>query len=148
MKANPDIIGEKNDGINESQIVEMEKFSKNKFPDSYREFLFLGGKNNNIFQSASSSSFNRFKSLRESVENVLTEDNYKIEKDFWVISSLDGGEQFHFFFYDEGENPPVYYYCSYLSEWENENGKGTPGYKKISDTFSEYLEKKIKALKS
>lgn len=80
----------------------MEKFSKNKFPISYHEFLFL---------------------------------------------ALDGGEQFHFFFYDEGENPPVYYYCSYLDEWENESGEGMPGFKKVNDTFSEYIEKKIKALK-
>jgi hypothetical protein len=148
MKANPTIAGEKNEGIIESQIIEMEKFSKNKFPDSYREFLFLGGKYNNIFQSSSSSSFNRYKNLRESVDKVLVDDNFKIEKDFWVISSLDGGEQFHFFFYDQGENPPVYYYCSYLDEWESENGEGAPGYKQISSTFSEYLEKKIKVLKS
>ncbi|WP_326981778.1 SMI1/KNR4 family protein [Chryseobacterium sp. MYb264] len=148
MKSNPVIVGAKNEGIIESQIIKMEQFSKNRFPNSYREFLFLGGKNNNIFQSSSSSSFNTFKNLRECVENVLTEDNYKIEKDFWVISALDGGEQFHFFFYDEGENPPVYYYCSYLDEWENERGEGVPGFKKINNTFSEFVEKKIKALKS
>ncbi|GAB0154998.1 hypothetical protein CHRYSEOSP005_02580 [Chryseobacterium sp. Alg-005] len=146
MKDNSSINNESNEGITREQIEKMESFAQNKFPDSYREFLYLGGESNNVIQFSESSSFSIYENLRSSVERVLSDNQFKMEKDFWVISSLDGGEQFHFFFFDEGDNPPVYYYCSYLDEWENSESK--PGYKKINNSFSEYIEKKIKGIKS
>ncbi|KQS94309.1 hypothetical protein [Chryseobacterium sp. Leaf394] len=48
MKKNPEIDDRINEGIIEKQIAEMELFAKHKFPDAYREFLFLGGENDNV----------------------------------------------------------------------------------------------------
>lgn len=148
MKNNPLVGDEENEGITKQQITEMEAFANHKFPDAYREFLYMGGHNNNVTQFSDSSGYLFYQKLRKSVDLVLQEDDFKIERDFWVIAALDGGQQFDFFFYDEGENPPIYYYCSYLGEFDdNISGEG-PGIKKISDFFTKYVEKRIKAHKA
>ena len=62
------------------------------------------------------------------------------------ICDLDGGEQFHFFYFndpdpdaEDPENPPVYAsYPVYLED-------GYPLKEKIADSFSDYIESRIRA---
>ncbi|WP_452602936.1 SMI1/KNR4 family protein [Pontimicrobium sp. MEBiC06410] len=117
MKNTPEIFGSKNRGISE------------------QEFLFLAGGYCNI----DISSLDYDKESQNNVKKTLEKANLKIEgREFWVISELDGGEQFDFFHFNDPENPPVYVsHPAYLDE-------GGDLKRKIANSFSEFIDNIIK----
>jgi hypothetical protein len=140
MKNTPEIFGSKNRGISEQEILDFEEKHNITFPKSYKEFLFLAGGYCNI----DISSLDYDKEIQNNVKKTLKKANLKIEGgEFWVISELDGGEQFDFFHFndpdaEDPENPPVYVsHPAYLDE-------GGDLKRKIANSFSEFIDNIIK----
>lgn len=140
-------IGDRiNKGVTEEMIANLEAKLNITFPIAYREFLFLGGRYNNIL-AMDGGFYKRGENRQYYIEEQqqlaveqLHEMGYKIEKPFWVIADLDSCEQFHYFHFDEGDNPPVYFYCSYMPQNDNTD---KPAHEKIANSFSEYIDKRI-----
>ena len=69
--------------------------------------------------------------LKEGAEELLNENNFKYkltDNDF--VFWMSQGYMFCFFRLDEGDDPPIYYYCE---------GKKLSDFYKIADSFSSFL---------
>lgn len=150
MQKNPRILGRQNEGATEEMIAELEAKLNVSFPVSYREFLLLGGQDNNFlgmdggFYKSKEDEIYYIEEQQQLAAAQLSEMGYKIDKPFWVIADLDGCEQFHFFHFDEGDNPPVYFYCSYMPQPDNSD---KPEHRKISNSFTKYVDRMIEHTK-
>jgi len=133
-----------NAGVSEEEINEVEKKIGFSFGKVYREFLLIAGLQSNLLSYQNHSL--RYAIERQNrVKSFLKEEKLSIEGGkLWVICDLDGGEQFDFFYFNDPdaedvENPPVYAsYPGYLEE-------GAKLKEKIADSFSQYINDKIKA---
>jgi SMI1 / KNR4 family (SUKH-1) len=145
MSKTPQIADEENYGITEDEITMVESEAKKKFPKAYREFLFLGGKGANMigdlnhWVSSYDGEEKYWLERQEIAKEQAEEDGIKIDRDYWVFADY-GREQWHFFYLDEGDDPPVYFYCSYF---DDDDGNEYPGIERINDSFSEYINEAI-----
>lgn len=150
MQNTPVIDDEYNEGISEIKINEIEQEIGKKFPQSFREFLFLGGEEANMMADMDNGCFllngeAYWREMQQYCHEEMNNEGVKPEKDFWAFAALDGGEQFHFFYFDDGDDPAVYYYSSYHDNFDT--GEEFAGIVKIKDTFSTYINKLIDARK-
>jgi SMI1 / KNR4 family (SUKH-1) len=139
-----------NEGISEAKINEIELETGKKFPDVFREFLFLGGNEANMIADMDNGCFlengdKYWQEMQQYCRDEMASEGVQPEKDFWAFAALDGGEQFHFFYFDDGEDPPVYYYCSYHDNFDT--GEEYAGIVKISPKFSEHINQVIESRK-
>ena len=147
MGKTPRIGSKENVGVTEGVIEALEAKIDKTFPIAYREFLFLGGVRANMLADMDKGFYRRetgspyyIEEQQQLASEQLQEMSYKIEKPFWVIADLDSCEQFHYFHFDEGDNPPVYFYCSYMPQSDNTD---KPAHEKIANSFSEYIDNLI-----
>jgi sulfur relay (sulfurtransferase) DsrC/TusE family protein len=143
MEKTPDIEGHLNEGITEEQIHEIESKTGYHFPVSYKEFLYLGGNSSSMLANMNHDCYFDeeviWQERQQIAKEQAEEDGIKIDRDYWVFADY-GREQWHFFYFDEGDNPPVYFYCSYF---DDEQGNEYPGIERLNDSFSEYIEEAI-----
>ncbi|MEO6670664.1 MAG: SMI1/KNR4 family protein [Ferruginibacter sp.] len=120
MEKTPTIEDIDNEGISEEQITEIEQSIGKIFPSVFREFLFLGGNEANMIGDMDQGCFvdgePYWKGFQEECKEEMKNEDVKPKKDFWSFASLDGGEQFYFFYFFDGEDPKVHFYCSYLDD--------------------------------
>ncbi|PTX63780.1 hypothetical protein C8N46_101386 [Kordia periserrulae] len=99
-------------------ITEIENFEQKlniKFPKAYKEYNELAKAN-----------------LKEyGLEHLIT-------KDFWVIGEIYGSLYINFIYLDEGDDPPVY-----GLDMENYEDYPEKFFRKIANSFSEYVERAI-----
>lgn len=108
-------------------------------PKAYKEFLFLGGKYDNIINSFELS-FDNLEYMQELAEARTNTENLTL-KNLWCFAEYGDADSFMFFFLNDGENPPVY---NFIAEKGLLNDKEElVSYKKLRDSFSEYIEKAI-----
>jgi SMI1 / KNR4 family (SUKH-1) len=145
MADTSEIEDEENYGISEAEIALLEQQNKRKFPKAYQEFLFLGGKGANMIAEMNHAVYSYdnqdsyWAERQQMAREQLTADKFQIDRDFWVFADY-GSEQWHFFYFDEGDDPPVYFYCSYFDDAE---GNEYPGIERLNDTFSGYINEEI-----
>ncbi|WP_452602933.1 SMI1/KNR4 family protein [Pontimicrobium sp. MEBiC06410] len=142
MKNTPNVFNITNEGVSEEDILKFEEDYQVMFPKAYKEFLYLAGKYCNLGIDNCQLDYNL--ESQNNVKKTLKKANLKIEGgEFWVISELDGGEQFDFFHFndpdaEDPENPPVYAsHPAYLDE-------GGDLKRKIANSFSEFIDNIIK----
>ncbi|WP_123956718.1 hypothetical protein [Chryseobacterium mucoviscidosis] len=117
MKNNPEIDNRINEGINETKIKEMENFAGHKFPDAYREFLFLGGENNNLgFDSEEHPILLFFNVIIKSISKIILDENT-----FTVIDFAKTDKQR----FNEIENEEIFFKDTsrYASYYDNNQRK-------------------------
>lgn len=142
LKKHPILNGYTNEGVAMEDILKYQNEYNIIFPNAYREFLQLAGNRCNLLMSMNH--FFQFAIERqEYTKETLKEEGYSIGEDFWVIADLDGGEQFHFFYFndpdaEDPENPPVYgSFTGYPAGTEHAKVK-------LANTLQEYIEGLIK----
>jgi SMI1 / KNR4 family (SUKH-1) len=138
------LIGETyNVPMTDTEIQQLEEKAGKKFPVVYKEFLSLGGKGANMIADMNHRILYDeliFWQERQQIAKEQTEeDGIKIDRDYWVFADY-GREQWHFFYLDEGDDPPVYFYCAYF---DDDNGNEYPGIERINESFSEYINEAI-----
>ena len=144
-----EIHGRKNKPATIEKITQLESQAGVNFPIAYIEFLFLCGNSASMlsdFNHEITEAFDR----QAKVQELLDEVDFKLEKPYWVIGDLDGGYQFYFFYFGDGkdpENPPVYI-CDRPYWEEGEMGDDWEYVRKMSDSFSSFIEGLIKYRKS
>ncbi len=85
-----------------------------------------------------------WKERQEDALRGMSVAGFSLQKDFWVFADMEGGEQFHFFYFDEGDDPPVYWYCSYHI---NDKGEDYAGVIDLKRSFTEHINKQIDVAK-
>lgn len=144
MLDNPTIGTSENLGITEAEIEAMQSKIGHTFPKAYREFLWLGGRHNNLGgmgMCVVNEKLNWPYAEQQMAHDELAAEGFSLARPYWVLADADGCEQFHFFYFDEGDDPPVYFYCSYLL---GQGDAERPGFEKLYDTFSDYVNNRIK----
>lgn len=113
---------------------DLEELSKitngKKLPEAYIEFYKYMGNGVPFFRGHSCFR-NEIFTLQQGAEELLIENNFpgKLSENdfvFWMCQ----GYMFCFFRLDEGDDPPIYFYCE---------GKGLTDFCKIADSFSSFL---------
>ncbi len=120
------------------EIESLENRVSKKFPQAYREYLFLAGKDNPFFGNAGDFSYDELESIQINCKDYLQELNMSLGNDFWVIDSYLA-EQFHFFYFDDSENPQVFHFCDDCTEKEGYLN----GISKSSKSLSSFIEGSI-----
>lgn len=128
-------------GIPDAEIRKVENSIQKKFPATYKKFLLLTGR---LFRFMPIHA--GFYSLQEYDFNNLARKNLKeygisLKSDnFWVFAENDGAEVIFFFYFDEGDDPPVYV-CEMTQKEENPK---YPYLRKeeehLSDFFNYYID--------
>ncbi len=139
LKKTPKIQGEKIEGVLEIEIKKVEDKFKIKFPQAYKEFLFLAGaySGNICIQDTNDLESISDDEHQEMMNEEIERSGIKFERPFWLFAQANDCEQFWFFYLDEdSENPSVYAF---------EYGSN-PGDRKIislNKTFSELIDRQI-----
>lgn len=122
-----------NHGVNESKINELEDKLGKKFPKAYREFLWLAGKEFSPFKESHELDYIIENKINETAPEVFKKHGIKLPKnDYWIFAEENA--VMSFFYFDEGDNPPVYR-CEY------EYNDGVHDYlRKTHNTLTEFMQ--------
>jgi hypothetical protein len=93
------------------EVEELECWSGHRLPEAYREFLLWMGKGGGGFLQGSDCFYRDLKDLPSAVLELLEEDQFvgKLPENVFVFF-LHQGYQFNFFYFDDGDDPPIYWY--------------------------------------
>ena len=129
-----------------TEVINLESQIGKTFPKAYREFLFLCGNKAAMLAELDheiDDAFERHILAKE----VLEEEKFVIEDEYWPIASLDGCDQFYFFYFNDKtaqypENPPVYICDRGL--WEADEMESDYQFvRKMEDSFSDFINELI-----
>ncbi|MBL7725402.1 MAG: SMI1/KNR4 family protein [Chitinophagaceae bacterium] len=127
-------------GISKQELGKIRALATSALPKAYEEFLLAMGKEMSRkdqshpgFLTGIDVFYQYIPQLKSLASALLKEDESKLtlSNDDFVFYSSQGGD-FVFFKLTEGPNPPVYYYREDDQQLS---------FKKISDSFSDFLEK-------
>jgi len=121
-------------GCSAREIAKIEEFFNVKLPLYYREFLSSMGKEAGKFMRGSSVFYSEIFDLRDGSIRLLNDDNFKPLPVNAFVFWMHQGYQFAFFYWDEGDNPPVYYYLE---------GEHYEDFEKKENSFTDFLEKQL-----
>lgn len=125
------IDGEENEGISLDLIEAIEQKIGKKFPQSYREFLYLGGENANMLLDMECSVTDDYwQEIRENALDLLKEDKIEIDDNFWVVAM--GDDEFFFFYFDGKEDPEIFKFSSF--------GYPDAGITKENETLTAFID--------
>lgn len=132
--------------VKEVDISQLENIIGKKFPKAYREFLLscgesfdpISGLNLGFYPLANDHETRWIEVQQENAKENLAAYGFEhlLPKDYWVIVEMEGSDYIHYFFFDEGENPPVYGLS--MADYEEEPTEDF--FCKVSDSFSEYIQ--------
>ncbi|MFB6366110.1 SMI1/KNR4 family protein [Paenibacillus elgii] len=126
---------DENDMIQLTQLV-----ADRKLPEAYLKFIKCAGRGYIMFNGSDYSikDIEKFKDLKVGALELLEECGYnkKIGDDQFVFMGHQG-YMYWFFNFNDGDNPPVYFFEESYDESNTESE-----FIKLSDTFSEFLIKK------
>jgi hypothetical protein len=122
-------------GCSSLAINRIETFFGVNLPLAYKEFLHFMGKDGGAFMKGTSAFYDEIFSLREGLIDLLedSDDSKKLPDNTFVFWSHQG-YQYAFFYLNEGDNPPVYFY------YEND---GRKEFEKKESSFTNFLEKQL-----
>lgn len=128
-------------GIPEDEIEKLEKSIQQRFPATYRKFLSLTGESFSCMPISEGFYYLQEHKVNNQAKINLKEYGISLKNDnFWVFAENEGAEVIFFFYFDEGDDPPVYV-CEMAEKEED------PGYpylrklkEKLSDFFNYYID--------
>jgi hypothetical protein len=93
------------------EVEELELLNGHRFPEAYREFLLWMGRGGGGFLQGSDCFYRDLKHLSSFAQELLEEDQFanQLPENVFVFY-MHQGYQFNFFYFDDGADPPVYWY--------------------------------------
>lgn len=105
--------------LQEIAVLETKYNNGSLFPESFREFLYIAGKQSNLGDIDTGFGYEW---MQETAKIELQECGKLIERPFFVISQLDSCTQFSFIYLDEDSKDPLKYNCfAHESYWDDCN---------------------------
>lgn len=99
------------EGLTQSELNNVEMLCKHPLPKTYKDFLLNMGKSAGSYMKGSSVFYDEIFILKEGAKELLEENNFKEIPENSFVFWMHQGYQMAFFNLDEGDNPPVYYFC-------------------------------------
>jgi len=121
LEQNKTIRNSKIEGVSEVVIKHVENRLNIKFPEVYKEYLYLAGEYNGgliMFPGHSDLTMLSKQSQLEKLKQQVSKANLKIDRPFWAFTEMDSFEQFLFFYLDEDTIDPEVYGVTYRNETE------------------------------
>lgn len=112
------------------EVERLESFYHTSLPAVYKAFLLTMGNCAGNFMLGSDCFYSHLFQLKSSANELLTENNLPPLPENTFVFWMHQGYQFQFFYTDQGDNPPVYYF---IEDPENE------AFTKVSDTLTDNL---------
>ena len=122
------------EGVSDADIFALEQKIGKKFPLSYKEFLTLAGEY--FPYTGDVMSFSDLEYIQEKIKEELIKFGFSIEREYWAFEVFDGS-QFFIFYWDEGEDPPVYLCMPCYVQ------NGAVLLEKNTTSFSEFINRSI-----
>ncbi|QHS58054.1 SMI1/KNR4 family protein [Chitinophaga agri] len=116
-------------GCKSSDVKKIENFFNITLPSKYKDFLYAMGRDGDKFMRGSSAFYSEILYLREDFIDILQERNRILPDETFVFWSHQG-YQFAFFFLNDGDDPPVYFYYE---------GKNFDNFVKKEESFTDFL---------
>ena len=93
------------------EVEELERWCGHRFPEAYREFLLWMGRSGGGFLAGSDCFYRHLKDLPAAALELLAEDQFtgQLPANIFIFF-MHQGYQFNFFYFDDGDDPPVYWY--------------------------------------
>jgi SMI1-KNR4 cell-wall len=93
------------------EIEELERWIGHRFPEAYREFLLWMGRGGGGFLQGSDCFYRHLKDIQLAAQELLKEDLFpgKLPDSVFVFF-MHQGYQFNFFYFDDNNDPPIYWY--------------------------------------
>lgn len=126
----------KSKGIPESQISSLETKIGKTLPQAYKEFLYLAGQNFYPIMRIGYSIEWLEKEVWPNEKKWFKEGNIQLEKDHLVIAEGEGAA--YFFYFDEGDNPPLY-----IIEFDYYEDDPNDALRKLHANFSDFIERQL-----
>ncbi|MBP6731690.1 MAG: SMI1/KNR4 family protein [Chitinophagales bacterium] len=123
-------------GVPIADIDALETEIGKTFPKAYREFLELAG-DYFIYLYAGDASFELLGKIQNWLKKELSIYKQDLEKECWAFQTYDS-EQFMIFYWDEGDDPPVYLCIPYEAHLG-----GNLIYKEYA-SFTDYINEDIR----
>jgi hypothetical protein len=121
-------------GCSEREVAKIELFFKVKLPATYADFLLAMGKDAGDFMKGSSVFYDEVFDLRQWSSELLDENDFRPLPANTFVFWMHQGYQFAFFFIDDVDDPPVYYFSE---------GKTNDDFEKTGNAFTDFLEKQL-----
>ena len=151
LQQNLSLFGKNLKGASEIEINQAEEKMGFRFPEAVREFLlFAGNDYSYLWRGTGGDGLpNQDYQLKLSAK-LLAECKVVLPADYYPFSTYSG-DQFMFFYFSDGDNPPVYRFEMELFDRGDEYIPGSvalgypKGVSKIADTFSELINYFVQA---
>jgi hypothetical protein len=93
------------------EVEDLERWSGHRFPEAYREFLLWMGRSGGGFLRGSDCFYRHLKDLPSFAQELLEEGQFADNiPEHTFIFYMHQGYQFNFFYFDDGDDPPIYWY--------------------------------------
>ena len=126
-------------GCSEAEIEALEKKFDVRFPQVYREYLFLMGREHKLYWPGVEYSIELLGEMQQQAQEMLVEEGCSLDHEFWVVDMM-WNDQFHFFYFKDGHNPSVYHWLG--SDEKTSNGYSN-GLAKTADHFSVFIKEML-----
>lgn len=123
-------------GVPLTEIEALENEIGRRFPKPYVEFLLLAG-DRYPYDTDADTGFKYLRGKQKAAQHEFIQHNQRLEKPYWAFGDFEC-KQFYIFYWDEGENPPVYLTSPECADWDEE-----PLVVKKADSFSKFIEHQI-----
>ena|ERR1700744_2625146 len=115
----------------EEDVLAVEDFFGITLPSAYRVFLLNMGNGAGVFMLGSSVFYDEIFNLKDWATELLEEDGFKPLPEDVFVCWMHQGYQFAFFYPNQGDDPPIYFY--------HEN-KTKENFEKVADSFTDFLQ--------
>lgn len=93
------------------EVEDLERWSRHRFPEAYREVLLWMGRGGGGLLGGSDCFYRHLKDRPSFAQELLEEDQFADKiPDNTFIFFMHQGYQFNFFYFDDGDDPPVSWY--------------------------------------
>jgi len=120
-------------GCRVGDVRRIEKHFNIVLPSEYKEFLYAMGRGADKFMLGSTAFYDRILHLKEDMVSTLEEKGKSFPDNIFVFWSHQG-YQFAFFYLNDGDNPPVYFYSE---------GGDFDDFRKVEESFTDFLTAQI-----
>lgn len=114
-------------GCSKVDVQKLESYFNVCLPDVYKIFLFSMGHDAGKFMRGTSAFYKELFILREDLKDMLDEQGIALPDETFVFWSHQG-YQFAFFYTNNGDNPPIYFYR-----------EGEAAIKKVANGLTDFL---------
>jgi NACalpha-BTF3-like transcription factor len=127
-------------GVSEVEIEKVEKKYAIKFPNAYREFLYLAGESRGALPLLDTAELEDISAdwHMEIMKEEMEESGTIISRPFWLFAETNGCEAFYFFYLDENTDDPQVRLYNYHDYDDNKRVL-----QDVEVTFSKFIEDMI-----